>query len=176
MIRVNPAGVAVMLGLMALGCSQEQTTTRPTGPDPAGMRYILTAEPPGAKGVLDVKKSVKDGDEVVIVGRIGGDRNPWVEGRAQFWIVDPSYTPCNEIEGDTCKTPWDYCCAANLEAGLASIKIVDEGGETVKMEAPRLLGVRELDTVVIKGKAKRDDKGNLIVLGSGVYRRPDKKK
>jgi hypothetical protein len=34
------------------------------------------------------------------------------------------------------------------------------------------LGAKELSTVVVKGKAKRDDAGNLTVLASGVYVRP----
>ena len=49
------------------------------------------------------------------------------------------------------------------------IKVVDENGDPVQADARELLKVKELSTVVIKGKAKRDDAGNLTVLASGVY-------
>lgn len=47
--------------------------------------------------------------------------------------------------------------------------MVDENGTLVKVDAKELLGVKELSTVVVKGKVKRDDFGNLTVLASGVY-------
>ena len=51
----------------------------------------------------------------------------------------------------------------------ALVKIVDETGELVKADARKLLKVQELSTVVVKGKAQRDDTGNLTILASGVY-------
>ncbi len=60
------------------------------------------------------RKMPKTQQDVVVVGRIGGRVNPWVKGTAAFPIVDRSLKPCNEIEGDTCETPWDYCCEAEL--------------------------------------------------------------
>ena len=39
----------------------------------------------------------------------------------------------------------------------------------MKADAKELLSVKELSTVVVKGKAKRDDAGNLTVHASGVY-------
>ncbi len=39
----------------------------------------------------------------------------------------------------------------------------------MKADARELLKVTELATVVVKGKAQRDDAGNLTILASGVY-------
>ncbi len=39
----------------------------------------------------------------------------------------------------------------------------------MRADARELLKVKELSTVVVKGKAKRDDAGNLTILASGVY-------
>ena len=39
----------------------------------------------------------------------------------------------------------------------------------MKADARELLKVKELSTVVVKGKAQRDDVGNLTVIASGVY-------
>jgi len=39
----------------------------------------------------------------------------------------------------------------------------------VKADARGLLNVKEMSTVVVKGKAQRDEAGNLTILASGVY-------
>jgi len=78
-------------------------------PKPDGSKYLLSEEPQGAAGVRDVRESAKDEDEVVMVGRIGGMEDPWVEDLAAFSIVDPAMKPCNEIGDDACPKPWDYC-------------------------------------------------------------------
>jgi hypothetical protein len=167
--------------LFLTGCGKKENTgSQPEvkGPPIDGTKYVLKEEPAGARGVIEVRKQAKDGEEVVIVGRIGGSKNPWVKDKAAFWIVDASFKPCNEKDDDDCKTPWDYCCddPKELRAGTATIKFVDEQGETLKADARGLLGLKELHTVVIRGQAKRDEQGNLTVLASGLFRRPDAKK
>jgi hypothetical protein len=131
---------------------------------------LLTAEPAGAKGVKQARAESTDAEEVTIVGRIGGDEKPWIEGQAAFLLVDTSLKPCNERPGDDCPIPWDYCCDANeLPTSKAMIKIVDGSGKTVATDARKLLGVKELQTLVVHGKAKRDDAGNLTVLADKVF-------
>jgi hypothetical protein len=166
-----------LLGLvaatMAVGCN------RPIGPSPetAGgadkSTYLLRDEPPGAKSVQAARKECQDGDEVVVAGRIGGEAKPWIEGRAGFWIVDGSLKSCDQ-NNENCETPWDYCHMAKeeLRKNMATVKIVDEQGRTVPVDARHLLGVKELQTVVVKGRAKRDEQGNLTILGTGLYARP----
>lgn len=87
------------------GCSEE--SGKNAVPSVDGAKYLLKKEPGGAKEVIDARKSVKDGDEVVIVGRIGGSENPWIKGRAAFTIVDTSLKSCLEC-GHDCSKPWDY--------------------------------------------------------------------
>jgi hypothetical protein len=172
---------ALIACLTVVGCGRENT---PTGGASAAApsvatpqtevdkaRFLLAAEPAGAKGVRDARNDAKDGDDVVMVGRIGGEKQPWVEGRAAFRVVDAAFKPCNEREDDGCKTPWDYCCddTDELHKGMATVKVVDSAGKTVPVDARELLGVKELQTVVVKGKAKRDVQGNLTVLASGLY-------
>jgi hypothetical protein len=149
------------------GCGKDA----PPGSPPAdGDRYLLSEEPAGARGVKNVRERARDGDEVVVVGRIGGDARPWVEGRAAFWIVDPTLKSCKETD-DACPTPWDFCCTPRDEMRevMATVKIVDEKGQTVPVGAQKLLGLKELQTVVVHGRARRDDKGNLTVLADGLF-------
>jgi hypothetical protein len=138
-------------------------------------KYVLKDEPKEAADVIATREKVKDKEDIVVVGRIGGRPNPWVKGAAAFSIVDTSLKACNEIPGDKCKTPWDYCCEANLPKATLLVTIVDETtGQTVKQDARELLKAHELQTVVVQGKARRDKAGNVSIAASKVYIRPDK--
>jgi hypothetical protein len=167
---------AVCVGLamlFTLGCSSESAQTTNTEPSQQSpdSKYRLSAEPAGAEAVKAARSAAKDGDEIVVVGRVGGDANPWVEGQAAFLIVDTSLKPCGADEG--CPTPWDYCCDLNLLAeSKAMIKVVDDQGQLERTDARKLFGIKELQTVVVKGQAKRDEAGNLTVLANGIFVRP----
>lgn len=63
---------------------------------PDSSKYLATEEPAGARNVIDLRKEARDGDEIVIVGRIGGSRAPLVKGRAAFSIVDLSLKSCDD--------------------------------------------------------------------------------
>jgi hypothetical protein len=123
-----------------------------------------------ATDVKAARDAVKNDEEITLVGRIGGAENPWVDGQAAFTIVDSALKPCNEKDDDACQTPWDYCCDTDLlPTNKAFVKIVGEDGRPVPTDARQLLGIKELQTVVVHGRAKRDDAGNLTVLADGVY-------
>ncbi|PQO41963.1 hypothetical protein C5Y97_02655 [Blastopirellula marina] len=131
---------------------------------------MLSESPSNPQDVIAAKESAEDTNEVTLVGRIGGSHDPWIEGRAIFTIVDSSLQSCDKIPGDSCPTPWDYCCRTDkLPTASALVKVVDENGEPIQSDARDLLGVRELTEVVVQGKAKRDEGGNLTVLASGIY-------
>jgi len=136
-------------------------------------KYVLNEEPKDAQTVIDTREKAKDKDDVVVVGRIGGRKNPWVKGAVAFSIVDPSLKACSERPGDTCPTPWDYCCEADLSKATVFVTVVDDKtGKTLKEDAREALKLRELDTVVVKGKAQRDKKGNLTIAASKLFVRP----
>jgi len=171
-------GTLLMLSLSAavfVGCNQQATTPdTPTGTSSApavdGSKYLLASEPDGVQDVIQVREAAQDQEEIVIVGRIGGRSNPWVEGRAAFSIVDGSLKACSDIPGDECPQPWDYCCeTAKLPTSMALVKILDTEGNLIKTDARQLLNVKELQTVVVRGTAQRDEAGNLTVLASGVH-------
>jgi hypothetical protein len=97
--------------LIVVGCSGEKKppTGEDSGAEELGRQYLLAEEPAGAKGVLEVHKQAKDGDVVVIIGRIGGRKKPITDDRAFFTIVDPSLKACNEKGDQDTETPWDFC-------------------------------------------------------------------
>lgn len=139
-------------------------------PSAEGKAYMLAAEPSGAKGVIDIRKDAKNDDEVVVVGRVGGTAKPFTEGRGAFLIVDTTLKPTAE-----CDTPWDFCEYPKKEVAAARlvVRFVDGAGKTVEGGARELFGIKELSTVVVKGKVRRDDKENVVVVASGLFVRPE---
>jgi len=163
--------ITLSFGALAFVAGCGTSTPAPTassGPAPEGAAYLLSEEPAGAGSVKEARVNSKSDDKVTLVGRIGGDVNPWVENQAAFLIVDTAMKPCAADEG--CKTPWDYCCdAGDLPANKAMVKVVDSSGKPVAMDARKLLGLKELQTVVVRGQAQRDDAGNLTILADGHF-------
>lgn len=185
MVRNTLMMSCLMLVAFTLGCGQSQKGSPPDtkgaksedknlGPTEEGKKYLLAAEPKGAKGVVDARKDVKDGEPVVLVGRIAGSRKPFVDGRASFSVTDLKIEPCAEDEG--CPTPWDCCCTGKEELlpAMAQVKFDGKDGKTLNVGAKELLGVKELAIVVVTGKANRDDKGNLTVVADGLHVRSAK--
>ena len=155
--------------LVMAGCKEDKPAEKPPMD---GTPYLLTSQPAGSLEVKELLREAKDGDEVVVTGRIGGERDPWVEGLAMFNIVDNSLVPCNEIPGDNCSLPWDYCCDPNVAASRTLVEVVDKNGQTVAEDARRLLRVKELQTVVVKGTARRDTDGNVTLIATGIFVQP----
>ena len=159
--------------LTIIGCADPETTEIPKS-DYDGSKFILNSEPEGGQDVKMARQSVEDADEVVVVGRIGGSVDPWVDGRAAFSIVDLSLLACSDDKEDgepcSCKTPWDYCCETDkLPDAMALVKFVESDGSTVKHDARAIFDVKELVTVVVQGKAERDDAGNLTIHATGMF-------
>ena len=54
------------------------------------------------------------------------------------------------------------------------IRFADEQGKTINADAKSGLGVKEMDTVVVKGKFVKDPDGALSVVASQLFVRPKK--
>lgn len=163
----------VVVGGLAAGCGRGSNPSAGGSqqelPIAAHSSYRLPSEPAGAQDVKLARQSAKNDEDVVVVGRIGGAANPWVDGMAAFMIADVSLEPCT----DGCARPWDYCCDLDkLPTSKVMVRVVDGQGQVVATESRELLGVKELQTVVVRGKARRDEAGNLTVLADGVFVRP----
>lgn len=159
------------LCLIAVGCQSKDASESSVGATLATSSYLANSEPAGAIPVGEARDKSQDGEEITLVGRIGGSSKPFVDGLAAFTLVDAKIPYCAPEEG--CPTPWDYCCQTDaVKENIATVKIVDESGKPVTHSARDLLNVKELATVVVKGKAKRDDQGNLTVAANQIYVRP----
>ena len=155
------------------GCGTGSTTeSQPshTANHVDGTQFLLDEEPDGAVGVIAARESAEDGAPLVLVGRIGGSANPWIEGRAAFTLLDASMTVVAEGEdstdGQICTGD---CCATERLACTTLVKIVDANGQVVPVDSRKLLGLKDSDMVVVQGTAKKDKTGNFSILVNRVY-------
>lgn len=134
--------------------------------------FVAAAEPAGAVSVSDAKASAKEGDEIVVRGQVGGSAKPVVDGRAVFTLADPAkLKSCNQKPGDTCGTPWDYCCHTPQEIAAAtlSVQVVGPDGRPVAADVAAS-GVTPLATVVVKGRVgPRPDPKVLVLDATQVF-------
>src|SRR5688572_12762025 len=102
------SALAIALVLVA-GCDRDGAVSK--NPEPAAAPAVLPAglivatAPADAKGVIELKGSAKDGDEVVMRGIVGGSEDPVAANQAIVTLLDTSATTCDKMEGDSCKTP-----------------------------------------------------------------------
>ncbi|MFG0266127.1 MAG: hypothetical protein ACF8AM_13425 [Rhodopirellula sp. JB055] len=166
----------VMAGAIALisGCGGAEVADQaPSTSSAADSAYLASSEPANAMPVGEARAKASDGEELTLVGLIGGSTEPFVDGLAAFTVVDPEIPHCSTEEG--CPTPWDYCCTQDqVKDNIATVKVVDESGSPVSQTASDLLDVHELSTVVVQGVARRDDQGNLTVEANDIFVRSSK--
>jgi hypothetical protein len=167
-VLVSAATLALWTGC---GTSPNSSSTVPVASVSVdGSKYKLGAEPDGAVGVIAARESAEDGALLILVGRIGGAANPWIEGRAAFTLLDASLSVVAEEEkteeGELCTGD---CCATERLNCTTLVKVVDEQGQLVPVDSRQLLGVKESDLVVVQGTAQKDKHGNFVMLATGVY-------
>ena len=62
--------------VITTGCGQSSTDVTVAG---AERNVHLSQEPAGAVEVLDARDEAKDGEPIVLVGRLGGGLKPWID-------------------------------------------------------------------------------------------------
>ncbi len=138
---------------------------------PAGL--FVTEQPAGAVGVIAARAIAKAGDRVVLLGRIGGSRSPFVSNRAIFTIVDPSLKSCVEMgDDDHCPRPWDYCCEErkSITQGMASIEIDGADGKPLAFALEAEGTLKPLMLVAVEGTLQASDGGALLVRADHIYK------
>ena len=168
--------VLLPLGLLfVLGCgTSDSVSEKSIDPMLDVSAYLLPESPEGALNIKAARESIKDNDAVVVVGRIGGGVNPWVDECAAFMIVDCSLLACSDNKEVgahvSCPTPWDYCCETDkLPNAMAFVQFSDEEGNVIRKDARELFDLKELQTITVRGIAKRDDAGNLKIIADGLF-------
>lgn len=154
----------ISLALLPLGCGKEEAPPATTG----RVAELKTAEAdPGPAVSVKQAKEKGHGEEVVVQGRVSNI----VKGYATFNLVDEALDYCGQQEpGDSCATPWDYCCIASEDRAAATLS-VELRGPDGKVAAGVLPSLRLLDLVAVKGKVEKDQHGNVTVVTTDLFRR-----
>ena len=174
----------VSLGLFMVvvgsGCSRD---TQPVDIEAQRTAFLLAAEPVGLMGVAEAKETVKEAQDVAILGRISaGSDAPWSEGQAAFILSEVSAVVLDdetEAEHDhggeghggeghdpsTCP----FCKKAEAAAVRAIVRFHDESGDVVPVDARQLFEVEKDQLVVVQGRGEVDESGNLIIAASGIF-------
>jgi len=120
--------------------------------------------------------------DVVLVGAVGGVPNPseqshpefpFAKGKAVFFLADPEAVA--EVEEHEHKhAPGEECSFCAAHAGdsahmLAVVQFADEKGKPLPVDARELFELQEKETVVVRGKAKIDPSGMLVIDATGLY-------
>ena len=166
--------LALSVSIALVGCggssSADVSSNAITSVSVDGSKYLLADEPEGAVGVIAARESAKDGEPIVLVGQIGGAKNPWIEGRAAFMLLDASMVIVADgtegAEGEICM---DDCCASERAGSTTLVKVVDANGKVLAVDARKLLGISDNDMVVVRGSVSKDEAGNFVVLADGVH-------
>ncbi|MFN0133164.1 MAG: hypothetical protein ACKVW3_11655 [Phycisphaerales bacterium] len=140
-------------------------------PLPSG--FFVEKQPDSAKDVSEVRKAgtLKAGDEVVLRGRIGGSKEPFVAGRAVLTLMGKGLKACNENPDDKCSKPWDYCCETKQDilANSVTVQVVDAKGQILRTDMKGRRGLKELSEIVVVGKVASADGKTVVVNASSVY-------
>lgn len=129
--------------------------------------FHLAEEPSGAVEILDAKDVAKDGQPIVLVGRLGGGINPWIDGRAAFLLVDTRIAP-SCADGDQCEAGCPDC-NKEMIAASTMVKFLGDDGKVLALDARELLACKEQSTLVVRGTANRDAAGNLSVSAERIF-------
>jgi len=159
----TPFLAALAICLVFTGCA-DSTVSEPVAVKSS--EFTLTTEPANALEILDAREQAKDGEPIVVVGRLGGGIKPWIDGRAAFLVVDTRVQGCGE--GDKCDENCPGCSKEMAEASTM-VKFHGADGKVLATDARQLLGVKELETVVIRGTANRDKAGNVTIAANGIF-------
>lgn len=166
--------LAAGLALATLGCGENSSTSTSgtATPSSASATFLLASAPSGAMDVVKAKETAKEGDTITVRGKIGGRVEPMSEGSAVFVVMDLSEQSCDELHGDRCPTPWDYCCTPPdaIRAKSATVQVVDESGRALEIDLGEA-GLSPLDRVVVVGEVgPRPNEDVLVIRATGVYR------
>ncbi|MFG0314793.1 MAG: hypothetical protein ACF8LL_11520 [Phycisphaerales bacterium] len=127
---------------------------------------MLTEAPGGDVSITEAKANAKEGDQIVVRGRIGGRHAPISADSPVFTVVDLSLPYCGQLNEDRCGTPWDYCCEtpSTIASNSATVQVVGDGVDLADA------GLEPLDEVVLIGTVgPRPDEQVLTIRASGVY-------
>lgn len=163
---------ALLLAALTASCGDAPTQAKGPGGAPGALAGIVVRGKADGLHVAEAKRRTAAGQDIAIVGRIGGSEEPFAGDRAVFTVVDLSLKSCAHMDDpDHCATPWDYCCEdrAALRDGTATIEIAGADGRPLPGSVRGTAGLDPLAVVTVVGTVTdRNDKGLLVVRAKRI--------
>ncbi len=160
---------AFLFTIVLAGCGQGTPADGSAKTAPSGdAAWLLATAPANAVPVQSARKTAREGEEVVVRGRIGGRADPMSTEAAVFVLMDTKLPHCT----DGCAKPWDYCCETpeTITAHSATVQLVGAAGGPMALDLASY-GFRPLDEVVVVGKvAPRPSDAVLIIRAEKIHR------
>jgi len=171
---MKPTLYLALLTAALVSCSKEtpnnEAETKNISPELKAV--FVSSIPDEASPIHLARTTVQPGDVITLKGQIMGASEPFVDGRAAFILGDrEKLTPCNELPGDPCKTPWDNCCDAkeDFREGTATIQIIGPDDRPLKEGLEGVNGLEKLTKILVKGRvAEQSGPGNLVINASAI--------
>ncbi|MHC4082700.1 MAG: hypothetical protein ACYS15_11595 [Planctomycetota bacterium] len=172
-MRVVLVSSLLLLTTVLAGCGGSSTPDDDAGAQtsPVATSWLLADMPAGAVPVLQAKQTAREGDQVVVRGRIGGRPDPMSHDVAMFVMMDPALPSCRE-RGDGCRKPWDYCCETTetITAHSATVQLVDDAKSPMAIDLGGH-GFEPLDEVVVVGTVgPRPNEAMLVINAEKIHR------
>lgn len=166
--------LALALAAGGVACSGKDESAKAAKPAAVTVpdSVFVAAAPADAKDVKAAKPTLKKGDKVTVVGRIGGSVKPFVAERAIFTLADKGLKACGEDNADDkCKTPWDFCCDPRdvITANTLTVQVVDAEGKPLKTGLDGVKGLKPLATVTVTGTVVSAEGGTVVINASGLH-------
>lgn len=180
MLRELGLSLTIVLALFLVSACGKKSSMVIAGPTPtasvggSALERFWVATPAGdSRPILGNKKSIKDGDDVCLAGRV----KDYVGGLAVFTLIDASLRACSDPRPDgtpdPCKTPWDYCCVDETEKTDGSVNVeFRDGADPIAADLPGFHGFDRLKHVVVVGKAAVDATGSVTIIAKGIHIKP----
>ena len=95
--------------------------------------------------------------------------NPISDAAAILVLADEkAITSCDDIPGDSCETPWDYCCedSSKIAASTATIQVRDDNGKVIRSTLRDLGGLKELSHLVIGGTVDSSSTAEALIVNA----------
>ncbi len=171
MMNIKTSVLLLTLAFFAAACSDKKESSNdatPAASNSMAESFWMAQVDGTPRGVKDIVANGKDGEAVLVAGRVGGNADVFVPGRAAFLIADLSLKDCYDMT-DECKQPWDYCCEDPAALKTGTLAVECRGGERVLAQEVR--GFHTLDhgrDVVIRGVVKRSAAGSLVLMAVGI--------
>ena len=75
---------------------------------------------------------------------------------------------CDQIPGDDCKTPWDYCCElpSKIAASTATIQVKGEDGKLLRSTLRGVGELKELSHLVISGTVDSTSTADALIVNA----------